>query len=85
MEKYIVYFTLRTPHQKAGGRRVSPVTSCICADCYDCPFEGCARIGGSIRAKATPAALSFLRQRRPNGVVIEKLMTEEEATKKWRL
>lgn len=77
MEKFIVHFTLRNPNGK-GGRRASPTTGCLCEDCYLCPFEGCARICGTIRAKATPAALSWLRQRRPNGVVIEKILTEEE-------
>lgn len=81
--KYIVYFTLRNPSGN-GGRRVNANTGCICEDCYLCPFEGCARIGGTIRAKATPSALSFLRQRRPNGVAIEKIMTEEEARAKWQ-
>lgn len=83
MEKYIVYFVLRNPDGR-GGRKVNQTTGCICDDCYLCPFEGCARICVSIRAKATPAALSFLRQKRPHGVVIEKIMTEEEAKAKWQ-
>lgn len=83
MQKYIVYFVLRAPDGR-GGRKVNQTTGCVCEDCYLCPFEGCARVGGSIRAKATPAALSFLKKKRPHGVIIEKLMTEEEAAKKWQ-
>lgn len=78
MQKYVVYFTL------TAGKK-SPLTGCMLDDCYLCPFKKCARIGGSIRAEATPAALSFLRQKRPHGVIVEKLMTKEEAEAKWRL
>ena len=77
MEKFIVYFTIRNPNGN-GGRKACTTTGCICEDCYLCPFEGCAKINGSVRAKATPAALSWLRQRRPNGVVVEKKLTKKE-------
>ena len=84
MQKYIVYFILRSPN-RAGGQKVNKTTGCISGDCYLCPFEGCSRIGGDVRAKATPAALSYLRQKRPNSVIVKKIMTEEEARKKWQL
>ena len=77
MEKLIVHFTIRNPNGN-GGRKTCTATGCVCEDCYLCPFEGCSKIGTSVRAKATPAALSWLRQRRPNGVVIEKILTEKE-------
>lgn len=83
MGNYIIYFTI---HAKGGngGQKVSPVTSCVCNDCYLCPLQGCARINGDIRAKATPAALSWLRKKRPKSIIVKKLMTEEEARKKWQ-
>lgn len=81
--RWVVYITLRPPASpRGGGRRVCQNTRCINEDCYTCPFEHCAWIGGELRTIATARALRFLKERRPNGFVIERMFTEEEAKRR---
>ena len=75
----IIYFTIT--NGKGGTHRCAN-TSCLCEDCYLCPFERCTRYASSfeIRAHGDAAAIAWAMARRPKTFKIIRIINEKGAT-----
>lgn len=67
----IVYFELSLRHKNAN--------SCLCDDCYLCPFEKCVRFPlGERRARATPQAIKWAQAKHPKTFTLTRIIEEKE-------
>ena len=85
----IIYFTITSEGGKGGrgaGRRAAE-TSCLCENCYLCPFHGCTHYRGTMetRTHGDEAAIEWAKKRRPKSFKIIRIIDEEKgAGKQWQ-